>query len=799
MGLTQSINNGFDGGVTGPVGPGTGDVVGPASSTDNAIVRWDGNTGKLIQNSVNLIDDSGNTSINQLPSTAGSPVALQVNAAAHTTLAASTEVIDVQFNLGRIVEHAAGNYFIQRAINVQRPTYSFTAASALDNAATFLIEGPPEQGTNASINAAFGLGVSSSNSSASSAFASLFTWQGISDGTGNVGLRSAIFVPPNPVSLGNQNAVMDSLAGVIIAGPTATSSVASRIVSTAASLLITNPPVAGANVIFSGLPYSIFSQNGLVRFDGTIWSNGTDGPVPTSGDGTRFMWIPSKAAIRAGHASGLEWDTANIGQNSGAIGLTVAVSGQSSFAAGEQLNVAGAYGFASGFQNSITGDSSSIFGQANTIAGIACLVSGDSNTVTGNVNYAFGSVNSITGNGCLAIGGSNTITGTSNFVLAVSSTVDGIQNSAFGANHNVTAGNQTAVFGFQHTVTGSGNAVLGFTNSVSGSNSCVAGANDSVTGDSNAIFGNNHVIVGSVNCAVGTNQSITGDTNFCSGSANAITGTASFCFGQQNNISANSSYGIGENLTISAGSVFAVNLDSGTPVVVSLPQIFSFLGGQFCINSVVPFGRAYIFDGSDLECLFLETHSNTVATTLVLKHGRAANNPLVNADVVSDIVSRGTLTGGTSDLSNIQTVYTGDSTTQFAKIEFKTAQGAAPVLAQTISENGDVVTENFTQLGTGNPLIKVTTVSGVTAALIGGTTIVNLPADVTDSKILSVSVLVEYAPNSYIPNAYEAAAGYRFDFYTVAGIPAQLVVVLDPVNSGNILGVNFKAAITYIK
>lgn len=39
---------------------GTGDVVGPASSTNNAIVRWDGPTGKLIKNSGVIIDDSNN-------------------------------------------------------------------------------------------------------------------------------------------------------------------------------------------------------------------------------------------------------------------------------------------------------------------------------------------------------------------------------------------------------------------------------------------------------------------------------------------------------------------------------------------------------------------------------------------------------------------------------------------------------------------------------------------------------------------------------------------------------------------
>lgn len=39
---------------------GAGDVVGPASATDNALVRFDGTTGKLIQNSTATLDDTGN-------------------------------------------------------------------------------------------------------------------------------------------------------------------------------------------------------------------------------------------------------------------------------------------------------------------------------------------------------------------------------------------------------------------------------------------------------------------------------------------------------------------------------------------------------------------------------------------------------------------------------------------------------------------------------------------------------------------------------------------------------------------
>jgi hypothetical protein len=41
-------------------GTGSGDVIGPASATDNAVVRFDGTTGELIQNSSVTIDDSGN-------------------------------------------------------------------------------------------------------------------------------------------------------------------------------------------------------------------------------------------------------------------------------------------------------------------------------------------------------------------------------------------------------------------------------------------------------------------------------------------------------------------------------------------------------------------------------------------------------------------------------------------------------------------------------------------------------------------------------------------------------------------
>lgn len=55
-GVSTEFFNGV-GGYSTPAG--TGDVVGPGSATDNAIARFDGTTGKLIQNSAVTVDDTG--------------------------------------------------------------------------------------------------------------------------------------------------------------------------------------------------------------------------------------------------------------------------------------------------------------------------------------------------------------------------------------------------------------------------------------------------------------------------------------------------------------------------------------------------------------------------------------------------------------------------------------------------------------------------------------------------------------------------------------------------------------------
>lgn len=72
-----------------------------------------------------------------------------------STMTASTEVVDINFNLTRNVQWAAGTLATQRAFLIQPPTYAFTSSSTLTDAVTFEVSGAPVQGTNATLTRAW--------------------------------------------------------------------------------------------------------------------------------------------------------------------------------------------------------------------------------------------------------------------------------------------------------------------------------------------------------------------------------------------------------------------------------------------------------------------------------------------------------------------------------------------------------------------------------------------------------------------------------------------------------------------
>ena len=102
---------------------------------------------------------AGSLTLTQVIATSGSPTFLTATGAAHTTLTASTEATDVNFNLARTVQFAAGALATQRAFLIQAPTYAFASASTITTASTLSISGAPAAGTNATITNAYALHV----------------------------------------------------------------------------------------------------------------------------------------------------------------------------------------------------------------------------------------------------------------------------------------------------------------------------------------------------------------------------------------------------------------------------------------------------------------------------------------------------------------------------------------------------------------------------------------------------------------------------------------------------------------
>lgn len=114
-------------------------------------VQDNAGTGKLFD-----VLKSG-SAVHQGVETSGSPTAWLVEGAAHTSLAASAEAIDIYYDLSRTVQFSTGAITTQRAVVYDVPTYGFVGASTITNAATVAIGGAPVAGTNATLTNSYAL------------------------------------------------------------------------------------------------------------------------------------------------------------------------------------------------------------------------------------------------------------------------------------------------------------------------------------------------------------------------------------------------------------------------------------------------------------------------------------------------------------------------------------------------------------------------------------------------------------------------------------------------------------------
>ena len=155
-----------------------------------------------------------------------------------------------------------------------------------------------------------------------------------------------------------------------------------------------------------------------VVFTGVYPLPGTPGNPPVSGAGTRNMWYPNKAALRAGSVIGANWDKDSVGQNSIALGYNTIAKGFASIALGSETSASGnrstAIGtrtvasgtgaFTTGDEVEASGSNSVAMGLATNASGSRSLAMGFGTVASGTGSVAMGSVTDATGEASVALG-----------------------------------------------------------------------------------------------------------------------------------------------------------------------------------------------------------------------------------------------------------------------------------------------------------------------------------------------------------------------------------------------------------
>ena len=131
------------------------------------------------------------------------------------------------------------------------------------------------------------------------------------------------------------------------------------------------------------------NHDGGVVFTGSAGS----GSIPVEGAGARMMWYPKKAAFRVGVVTGAQWDDANNGVESIAIGSSTQASGTYSTAMGRHSTASGTGSTAMGYTTTASGYYSTAMGSSTTASGDYSTAMGGGTTANSFASTAIGIFN----------------------------------------------------------------------------------------------------------------------------------------------------------------------------------------------------------------------------------------------------------------------------------------------------------------------------------------------------------------------------------------------------------------------
>ena len=228
--------------------------------------------------------------------------------------------------------------------------------------------------------------------------------------------------------------------------------------------------------------------------DGGVVASGTgsQGAIPASGAGARMMWYPGKLAFRAGAVFTDEWDDANVGIGSNALGVATRASGSNSTALGLLTTASGSLSTAMGSRTVASGVNSTAMGSRTTAGGVNAVAMGQVSTASGAASAAMNQETTASGTASTAMGFSTTASGNISTAMGASTTASGLRSTAMGngntasgenalagGNASVAAGASALAFGAAVRANGNGSVALG-TNAFAAQNGSFVFADRSV-------------------------------------------------------------------------------------------------------------------------------------------------------------------------------------------------------------------------------------------------------------------------------------------------------------------------------
>lgn len=261
------------------------------------------------------------------------------------------------------------------------------------------------------------------------------------------------------------------------------------------------------------------APNAALEVNGGALFSGSTGGIPFTGAGTRFMWYPGKAALRAGviMSGRTEWDDVNVGSTSVAFGLNSQASG--------------VYSFSNGNNTHSTGDSSTTFGLSTFATNTGAFAAGNGNTASGYSSVALGNNTIASGTHTLAYGSGNQATGDYSTAGGLNSVASGNGTIAIGWGAHAAGG---VGLGDNVYATGSDSVALGFASQATNTSATVSGYQSTGSGFASTAMGYNNTASGYAATAFGQSATAAGDRSVSMGMQNTANGPGSVALGAYN-------------------------------------------------------------------------------------------------------------------------------------------------------------------------------------------------------------------------------------------------------------------------